>query len=71
MAKYDATMKERLNSETEKIKELWVKINHESRARKMAQWLRLLVSLADNLNLVSTTHTVASKPPVTVATEFW
>lgn len=38
MAKYDATMKERLNSEREKVKELWVIINHESRARKMDQW---------------------------------
>lgn len=35
----------------------------------MAQLLRLLVSLADSLNLVSTTNTVASKPPLTVATE--
>lgn len=39
MTKYDATMKERLNLETEEIKELWVRINLERRARKMAQWL--------------------------------
>lgn len=37
----------------------------------MAQWLRLLVALADNLNLVPTTHTVASKSPVVWQQNFW
>lgn len=37
----------------------------------MAQWLRLLVALADNLNLVSTTRTVASKSPVVWQQNFW